>query len=448
MWWRVAVLATACELLTPSTVLAQEHYNFWSFLEHNRPVTRCAEKSPEHAAASERLEQLYDRFERLQPSDNHTAAVEALQALLKTECFHLASEIQDLPQPDSMAALKDWIDRGAFDWLASYLEVPQLGDMSDLQPYVLLPPGVRPTLTLERHRDHVLAPFLCPSADPKCGSETRGWRARADAFFKGPLTNNSDAEKELSAECLSEASSEPTERRYMHWHACVQGRAHRTTSVPLGNFKAPQQGWLIISGRRGHYEFCDATSAYDLASGAAFQFESCSALDLRPDGSVDFEATNKARVKRVRSGRVSIENLREAAWMLLVAPYTTPIRLYIQEFPLPPGLEQRIFAHASPMFMSGISWNTGMSTLSWRLVGAAGGSYSGELTWPRAYQAAGDHSAGLVEVFESGLAEGCAPQSPPTLARVDATGRGELADDYRAAFAEWRSLKPCRTAPR
>ena len=453
MLFRVFRIAVLGVLATADIATAQEHFEFWSFLDHGRPITRCAENSAAHKSATARLNRLEELFGRLKPSDGN-AAREALHALLKTECFLFSSEIQDLPSPDSAASAKDWADRGGFEWLWSYLEFPKLGTLPDLQPHVVLPPDVRPTLTLENARDHVLSPFLCSSADVRCGIEAKGWRARAELAFAGPLDPDwsDEPNTRLSTDCMAKAALETSERKYMTWHACLQGNRIKAAAFPIGDFKSPVSGWLIISGRRGHYEFCDSTSAYDLETGTAVVFESCSDLALKPGGSVDRDATNKARVDRVRAGRVSIENLREAAWMLLLSTEVKPIELRPRTFPLPSSLEPKLFAGEGPRFLSVSGMNTSMTTLGWRLVNPAGRSYSGQQTWARSYEPAEDHAANLINVFEESLVEGCVSRRPPDPSVIKTTKVTALAEDlysselpaeYSEAHARWRTLKPC-----
>lgn len=128
MLFRVLRIAVLGVLATADMATAQEHFEFWSFLDHGRPITRCVENSVAHTSATARLNQLEELFDRLKPSDDG-AAREALHALLKTECFLFSSEIQDVPSPDSAASAKDWADRGGFEWLRSYLEHPKLGTL-------------------------------------------------------------------------------------------------------------------------------------------------------------------------------------------------------------------------------------------------------------------------------------------------------------------------------
>jgi hypothetical protein len=450
---RVLRIAVVGVLATADVASAQEHFEFWSFLDHGRPIMRCAENSAAHKSAIERLNRLQTLFEQLKPNDSN-AAREALHALLKTECFLFSSEMQDVPSPDSAASAKDWADRGGFEWLWSYLEYPKLGTLPDLQPHVVLAPDVRPTLTLETGRDHVLSPFLCSSADVKCGIETRGWRARAEFAFGGPLDPDwsDDRNARLSSDCMAKAASEKPERKYMTWHSCLQGNRIKTAAFPIGDFKSPVAGWFVVSGRRGHYEFCDSTSAYDLETGTALVFESCSNLALKPGGTVDRDATNKARVNKVLAGKVSIENLREAVWMLLLSSEIKPIELRPRAFPLPAAFEPRLFAGEATHFFSGVGMNTSMTTLEWRLINTSGRSYSGQQTWPRSYEQAEDHAANLLKVFEASLVEGCVSRYPPaplvlktTNFSVLAEGRysSELSADYSEAHTRWRTLKTC-----
>jgi hypothetical protein len=74
----------------------------------------------------------------------------------------------------------------------------------------------------------------------------------------------------------------------------------------------------VIHGRRGHYDFCDEIRAYDLATGAAYLAKRCDGLiRLWTGEGCDPDA---GRIQ-TQAGQVVRENLREAAWMLLLAPF-------------------------------------------------------------------------------------------------------------------------------
>src|SRR6187401_2768650 len=96
--------------------------------------------------------------------------------------------------------------------------------------------------------------------------------------------------------------------------------------------------------------------------------------------------------------------------------------------------------------------NTSMTTLAWRFVNPSGRSYSGQQTWPRSYEAAEDHAANLIKVFEESLVEGCLSRRPPNPSVIKTTKVSALAEDpysselpadYSEAHDRWRTLKPC-----
>ena len=143
----------------------------------------------------------------------------------------------------------------------------------------------------------------------------------------------------VSAEKVSDADMS---QRYQPWRACVERARPKQVALPLGDFKAPETGWLVIAGRRGHYEFCDTIRAYHLGTGAAFIDDSCSALELQSDGQIDRAATNKGRARRVTAGVVPTENLREALWMLLLRGETEEVQLHTAFYPLPEGITPQV----------------------------------------------------------------------------------------------------------
>ena len=276
--------------------------DFWSFLEPGRVVTRCAESSAAHTQASTRLDRLNRRIEQLGNADSPSSAVDELHALLRSECFLPAAETTRAPRPDTTESLKQWwIEGDGRDWLASFLQLPRFGPADALTPHIVVPADARKTLGLNAHRDHPLQRFLCASNDTACGAVTRGWKLRADASFDAhralgrndlPAANGERPASGVtvtSRECAEQASSGDSAHRYQAWRSCIESRRPRRVALPLGEFKAPADGWIVVSGRRGHYDFCDTTRAYDLATGAAFISDSCSGLALKRDGHVDIE---------------------------------------------------------------------------------------------------------------------------------------------------------------
>ena len=90
---------------------------------------------------------------------------------------------------------------------------------------------------------------------------------------------------EISEQCDENPSGEEVRRDATGcrsdtgaWRACVEGRAPEAGRVAARRrSRRPDTGWLVIAGRRGHYQFCDTIRAYHLGTGAAFIDDSCTA---------------------------------------------------------------------------------------------------------------------------------------------------------------------------
>jgi hypothetical protein len=303
-----------------AAVGAQSEAFFWSFLKPGTVLSRCADATQDHKEASAVLTSLHQRISQSRDSDDPAKAVDDLHRLLKTECFLPAAETQRVPRPDTNLSLREWwTNGGGFSWLSSFLELPEYGLSTDLKPHIVVPADTRRTLNLDGHRDHPLQNLLCALGDASCGTVTKGWKLRADAYFdahhaldrsSGAWTNDERPPSGISVvsrQCTEQASGSDPASRYQVWRQCIEGRREKRIALPLGDFKAPAAGWIFISGRRGHYDFCDTTRAYDLDTGAAFISDRCSALVLRTDGSVDQDATKDLAVNDVKSGTLSIE---------------------------------------------------------------------------------------------------------------------------------------------
>jgi hypothetical protein len=466
---RVACVAALC---AAASLGAQERPAFWSFLKSGQVVTRCVESSPAHLRAVASLNRLDEHLEALKDTDPTDKVEQELRTLLGSECFRLAFEAGRIPQPDSAESLTGWWLGGGRAWLESYLELPRLGPVENRVPNVVVPPDARKTLQLEAHRDHPLQGLLCLTGDAECGVATRGWKLRADSYFEahralgrreGPsrLDGGSTSGPRLtSRDCAEKASTVDAGQRYEVWRTCVDSRRPKRVALPLGEFKAPAAGWLVITGRRGHYEFCDTTRAYDLSTGTAFVSDSCSDLALRNDGSVDRGATNRARVEHVRVGTLSAENIKEALWMMLLRAEAQEVQLKAEYYPLPAGLVPRVTVRPDGEFTTSGLWaNTAQTTLTWQWLPPAGPAFAGRLTWPDSYDAAEDHAASLLDIAERSLVERCAPASVPAaglftsrgtrrLNSVSAKSVEELHRELAKASDKWGTPIACRSDTR
>jgi hypothetical protein len=360
----------------------------------------CRPDSPPHREATQALAALSAQIEALAPAADHRPASAALIALLAHPCLRLADlDLVEQPTFDSALALKHfWKESGA-DWLQAYLDHAKPG--TDGGGKIALPGVPRPTLSKETHPGHELAPLLCSLADADCGVRTRGWALRAGDAVEPPVYLGDDESKE----CQRKARGARASQRYTVWRACIDGKITRTMALPLGGLNAPADGWLVIHGRRGHYEFCDEIRAYDLATGAAYVAQQCDGLIRLWTGEAgDADA---GRVK-ARAGQVVRENLRETAWMMLITPFVGELAARAtHHLYLPDGIELRRSARLEPRRRV-IVTSSDQTELAWSYVRQGAVMATGTLTWPSDYaNTARSHAVRLLEITEAAFAPGC-----------------------------------------
>lgn len=463
----------ACALLLAAPAAGQDappaHADFWSAIAPADRRVPCTEGTVEHRAAVARLSAFDRELGELRERDAVAPARRQLHLLLQSPCFRFGFESARIPWPDSVPALQDWFARGGGSWLSSYLELPRLGVVPDLHPHVVLPPDPRPTLQPGSvGHPHALDRWLCPASDAACGASTRGWVARAEHairqhtqaaraddswLFADDRTRQRPAD--VSAACVEQARDDGG--GYAAFRACLEDARPVQALVPIAGFRVPDRGWLLVSGRRGHYEFCDEVAAYDLATGQALVDASCSALALEPDGTVDRDRTNMRRRHDVRSGRVSVEHLREVAWMLLFRSQFVEGQEGSASFPLPAELRREWATERGPSGFTttlyGAGFSTAQTSLTWMLVPPEGDAIAGDLTWPSSPQGAEDHAVQLLTVAERGLVRGCRGGRPPAALPdrhvvvdefVDGDDIDRLQRDLTSAHQAWMALAPCR----
>jgi hypothetical protein len=407
--------------LCASASIVQADADFWSFLKPG-VLSRCAEDSLDQRNAEASWRRLDPLVEGLADDADAAPHLAAIRELLRNACLHLAFENGPLDLPTHPTALRRWWVDGGKYWLWSYIRFGQSGRSDDLRWTASLPPSPRTVLFRETATDPTLDPLLCSASDQACGAETQGWVARAEEALSAERPSRrswyDDAPKpDPWLRCNAEAVPP---RAYERWRACVGGIDERIEALPLGRTRVPREGWLVVVGRRGHYEFCDGVSVFDLATGAAYKAESCSGLALQGDGSVDFAATDALRAVRVRAGRVPVDNLREAQWMIALAPHSERVHVRGRSYPLPKGVEIRHAVEPLPEAAQyGFGWrgSSAQTLLEWSWI-APGGTVQaeGELLWG-SYELDEAHAGELLRVAEGGLVEGCAPAALPALPR-------------------------------
>jgi hypothetical protein len=375
-------------------------------------IRPCLHDSTARKAAAAEVDALSSRIRSLPPDGEPAPLLADLRHLLDGPCFALARLEGRNWDIRSSLSLRSFWESGGEAWVENFLEL----DASQREGWVTwVPPTPRRALTLEGAPDHPLGPWLlCAERDEPCGDETEPWARRARTYFE--LFDSSRRARESPplcdpvAACATRALAAGVDEPYTEWRSCLEGTAPTQTALPLGRFRAPHEGWILVRGRRGHYRFCDEARAYDLATGATYVARSCSGLALRKDGSVDGAQTDATRTEQTQAGRVDVGLLREAAWMMALSNET-------QDDVLERGFSDAIPDGIEPAAGSGEGsgsasfWGSSSQTLlDWRWIARGKTVSSGTLTWPGDYnRAARDHAVKLLDIAEASFREGCAP---------------------------------------
>ncbi len=338
---------------------------------------------------------------------------ESLRQLLREPCFRALETVSPLAECRSALALRDWWTAGGLVWVRSAV----LGEYRSPRE-LELPPGMRPALTADANPGHPLAPLLCRVGDAACGRETLGWLKRAeDVMAYGDSGARAAERADPSKTCVAKAAGSGAER-YPKWRDCIEQHRHRHalhSHLPASRFRSPTRGWLVIRGRRGHYTFTDELAAYDLETGAAFRARRAGDLGILP--AEDAAAVERGKTGRrpvlVERGRVAIDDLREAALILLLWPerrlqlesLTVKLPDRLEHAALPPGFK---FTEGGRIVIS----SSGDTALTWEWIREGRVILSGETAYTGQLGGRG-YPSWLLEIAESSLAPGCPPVALP-----------------------------------
>lgn len=372
-------------------------------------VTPCAPNSPEHTSAKSALEALAHKIATVTDGADTRGLSAELNDLLATPCFALAKE--DLPEETlaiaTGAALHQWWSSSSgAEWLEGYLSNDRRRSIPGSPRHALF--AKMPPASSDPVAQAALLPLLCPASSDSCGAEAMGWMHRAEQRFArdGELASARDS----SSDCDETASAEAPRERYAALVSCHTAKASVHDALPLGRFKAPRDGLLVVAHRNHH---CDDLRLYDLATGATRTASSCS------------------RPSVVTRGRVSVAALQEAVWMMALAEVSdTDVRESVA-FSIPPPIKVG---------------RTGLRGLSLRGIGTSGGSVR-EWSWmrrrgptpeagsrlagqesgiiaPFSWNGASRHAGELLDIVELGFVEGCSPTPSTSFGRIDWTEPG------------------------
>jgi hypothetical protein len=423
-------------------------------------IRPCRAGTPAHDAAAKALDALDADIRKLGPASDPAPLMKRLQALGDQQCFRIVGGLS--ADAKSGLALRTWWEDGGHAVAAGALE------LGGKDPIVWVAPDVRRALTRETAADHRLVPLLCPAYDESCGRDTDGWRLRAEAAleraararhaqgegFRQTLADWKRERPPTDDDCPAYARKAPGRRKLASFQECLDATAGRSPTFPIGRVKKPLAGWLVVSGRRGHYAFCDELRAFDLATGSTYRVASCSGLALMSGGAVDHRATDGARKPDRERGLVSLDEIREAAWMLLqLGELDKDVRTHgfgqapPEDLPLErEDNEERTFG----IGMGSISMSSGQTQLTWRVTAAGRELGGGTITWPRDLNDDAEaYATELLDVAEHSFMPGCPPAAPPAalvaqLANLSAnrldTDTNSLNTAATSLDGSWRAL--------
>jgi hypothetical protein len=405
-----------------------------------RTIKPCVPGEPAQVAAGKELQAIDRAVRKLAPGDDPAALVARIEQLGATKCFEIIFGVGVAAR--SGLSLQTYWAEGGFSRLEATLA---LGGPKGRRVF-WTEPSVRRALTLETAPTSPIAAMLCRARDEACGAETAGWQLRADALFEldaqvQRLRNSRDEPDN----CEKAAQAAPRAQQFLVWRDCFVSRQEEVApriGFPIGQTRPPQQGWLVVTGRRGHYDFCDEVRAYDLATGAAYVVGSCSALALEANGKVNAAKTNSARRRTIQLGHLPVPYLREAAWMMLLLDELDPrVRVAVGS-ELPAWLEVSVDDARDEGEERGIAgrvmgFSTSQTRLRWQLVGADRLGKTGTLTFPDATgDVAEDHAMRLLRIAEMGFVAGCPAAQPPALPANLLSDGASLAASWKQAQAQ------------
>ena len=351
------------------------------------------------------------------------AVLAELHALVARPCLMHVALAAPLPATTDAAELMVAAQRGLFAALALTTKFTR----SDRHRYLVLPPELGPALDEDERQQ--LAPWRCgsgPAATVSSAAQSLASCERGDAYQRRGVAAF-DAEEQgwaqryqvqgapvgffalPASECDGTFPRDDAPSSFEAWVACVATRTPRTAHYAVGlPLRAPDRGWLIVRGRRGHYQFSDEVRAYDLATGAAYVTRREGVL-FSKDGKITPDSF---------AGRAEPEAIRELAFLLLTRPALTELRRSSFLAELPGNLPLRT-AGEPPPFTTNVPAhkvrNSSQTTLDFAYFDGELRQY-GSFLFP--YGDPFDNRAvALLAEVEKSQAATCAPaRLPPTFA--------------------------------
>ena len=354
------------------------------------------------------------------PAEDITSLNKAFEQLREMRCFALSRESHHVFGAESVLGLRTWWREGGDEWLASYLT---LAGRPPASTYIVVPPEMPFDPELGT-RSRQIPPELRCDDTPGCGQPAGSWERRAREMLTLYRRSSSAGDTEDiddgapdGRRCAAAAERAKEPERYRTWRSCIDSSRERISyALPIGRYRPITRGWLVVRGRRGHYTFCNEVRAYDLATGAAYILKDCGGLKLKDDGRVDGQRTRDGLASTDERGRVSVEALREAAWMMVLAPETRKRRNETLTVRLPATLRPRLPTRGSETVESSsdsVGFSTSESLLDFSIQDEGRVIMRGRVIWPSSAQLSDRYATSLLDIAEHGFAPGCPPAPLP-----------------------------------
>lgn len=385
----------------------------------------CAPQSVELVQAQRDLDSIDAAIQALPPNGPTEPLISKLNRLGKSPCFAFggnldlqrsgpeAESADDEDFPDSALSLKTYWDEGGRDAIQSYLDLGVPG--ASRRPLVF-PPSFRKTLSRESAPKHPWVTLLCSSTDPECAAGSLPYRRRAETRFVAAPEGDPAPPEYL--QCVAKARAD-RHHAFTSWASCLPLLATTEWKFPLVGFRKPTTGWLVLTGRRGHYSYCDEYKAFSLTTGAVLSTSSCSDLDLQNEGQVDPRETDANRKEAAGTARATTEFIREATWMLLNLKAVSQEILSVSR-DLPPDIqpleEGEPLRGVFGMGGIGLCGSSGDTELHWAWVDGAQVLADGDLIWPGCESTGNipnNYAVELIQIAEASQEPGCAPPGSP-----------------------------------
>ena len=422
-------------------------------------VTFCHPEESSHREAQSAINELHRRlFDPSERRDLH--AVRSLfQSLIKGPCFEIALlEKSRTPKVLSYESFRIWWLSGGHNWLLSMLSSGSSKSESQYYQPVLLPPSERTFLSHVSHPSHPLSPLYCPINDEGCGREVDTWRRLADLALRGRYALKANTYGQIYSDnpspltltsCSRRAFSRPKETRYRDWLTCISQMIQSTPAVPLGQFRAPSKGTLILFEYGSSGGGCVKARVYDLATGTAFLSGDC----FR-DGELSHPHTTGVNLKSEKDqGVISRTALRRALWMLMSADQMEQnIHVSSTRIEIPKGLKPRWKRGSNPEHISGLAYGLGSGGMShyrilnWAWVHAKKVLSKGRIKLDGYHSVAHSYALDLLRLAETSFKSSCPPVSPINLTSHQTIGINRRSlEIFNAQWRDWSQEEMCKS---